>query len=115
MVRGGAVRCDDAQWAGAAESVTAWFGTTPARPPYGSVNQTVQVAASQAGLRYAVLWSASLCQGAFSAYDDRKPLRAGEIVILHWIPGLYSSLVQLLNLASAQGLHPAPLATSLAP
>ena len=104
------------QWAGAATSVSAWFGTTPAlgRPPYGSVNQTVQVAASEAGLRYVVLWSASMYQGALSTYD-RKPLRAGEIVILHWIPGLYSSLVQLLNIASAQGLHPAPLATSLAP
>ena len=104
------------QWAGAAKSVSTWFGTTPAlgRPPYGSVNQTVQVAASQAGLRYVVLWSASMYQGALSTYDG-KPLRAGEIVILHWIPGLYSSLVQLLNIASAQGLHPAPLAASLAP
>jgi len=106
----------EGQWAGAAQSVNAWFGTTPVlgRPPYGSVDQTVQVAASEAGLRYVVLWSASMYQGVLSTYDG-KPLRAGEIVILHWIPGLYSSLVQLLNIASAQGLHPAPLATSLAP
>jgi hypothetical protein len=44
-----------------------------------------------------------------------RPLRAGEIVILHWIPGLYQSLVRLLAIASAQGLHPAPLVASLSP
>jgi peptidoglycan/xylan/chitin deacetylase (PgdA/CDA1 family) len=106
----------EAQWAGAAQVFKNWFGTAPAlgRPPYGATNQSVQIAASEAGLRYVVLWSASMYQSQLSTYDGR-PLRAGEIVILHWIPGLYQSLVQLLNIAAAQGLHPAPLAGSLAP
>jgi peptidoglycan/xylan/chitin deacetylase (PgdA/CDA1 family) len=105
----------EAQWAGAARAFKNWFGTAPVlgRPPYGSISQSVRVAASQAGLRYVVLWSASMYQSQLSTYDGR-PLRAGEIVILHWIPGLYQSLVQLLNIAATQGLHPAPLATGLA-
>lgn len=106
---------DEAQWAGAARAFTAWFGTAPTlgRPPYGVVNTNVRIAASQAGLRDVVLWSASMYNGQLTTYDGR-PLRAGEIVILHWIPGLYNSLVQLLAIASAQGLHPAPLVNSLA-
>jgi hypothetical protein len=84
------------------------------RPPYGAVNRAVQVAASEARLRDVVLWSASMYQDQLTTYDHR-PLRAGEIVILHWIPGLYDSLVNLLAMASAEGLHPAPLAASLSP
>ena len=105
----------EAQWAGAARTLHRWFGTTPTlgRPPGGATNTSVRTAASQAGLRYVVLWSASMYQGQLTTYDGR-PLRAGEIVILHWIPGLYQSLTQLLTIASAQGLHPAPLAASLA-
>ena len=106
----------EAQWAGAAQAFRNWFATPPTlgRPPYGAVNANVRTAASEAGLRDVVLWSASMYQSQLTTYDGR-PLRAGEIVILHWIPGLYQSLVQLLGIASAQGLHPAPLASSLAP
>jgi hypothetical protein len=105
----------EAQWSEAAQALHQWFGITPTlgRPPYGALNPTVQLAASQAGLRTVVMWIASMYNGQLSTYDHR-PLRAGEIVILHWIPGLYNSLVQLLALASAQGLHPAPLAAALA-
>lgn len=106
---------DEAQWAGAAQAFTAWFGPAPTlgRPPYGVVNTNVRIAASQAGLRDVVLWSASMYNGQLTTYDGR-PLRAGEIVIFHWIPGLYNNLVQLLAIASAQGLHPAPLVDGLA-
>jgi peptidoglycan/xylan/chitin deacetylase (PgdA/CDA1 family) len=109
------VSAAEAQWAGAAQVMHQWFGTTPTlgRPPGGSVNTNVRIAAGQAGLRDVVLWSASMYNGQLTTYDH-KPLRAGEIVILHWIPGLYNSLVQLLAMASAQGLHPAALASALA-
>lgn len=104
----------EAQWADAAHALRQWFGPTPTlgRPPGGSVNTTVRVAASEAALRYVVLWSASMYNGQLTTYDN-KPLRAGEIVILHWIPGLYDSLVRLLAIGAAEGLHPAPLASSL--
>ena len=84
----------------------------PGPPPYGAVNTTVVAAARRAGLSTVVLWSASMSQGQLTTYDNR-PLRAGEIVLLHWVPGLYDSLVRLLAIAASQGLHPAPLAASL--
>jgi hypothetical protein len=103
------------QWAGAAQAFTTWFGTTPSlgRPPYGAVDQAVQVAAAQAGLHTVVLWSASMYNGQLTTFDH-GPLRSGEIVVLHWIPGLYNSLVDLLAMVSARGLHPASLIASLA-
>ncbi len=106
---------DAAQWIGAAKAFRGWFGVNPTlgRPPYGNFNRNVQIAAGQAGLRYVVLWSASMYNGKLTTYDH-GPLRAGEIVILHWIPGVYNSLVKLLQIAKALGLHPAPLAASLA-
>ena len=98
------------QWAGAARALQAWFGTTPAlgRPPYGQVTSKVLDTARLAGLRKVVLWSAEMARGRLSTYD-RRPLRAGEIVILHWVPGLYHDLSRLLHIAAARGLHPAPL------
>jgi hypothetical protein len=50
--------------------------------------------------------------GTLTTYDH-QPLRAGEIVILHWIPGMYDSLVRLLQIASARGLHPVALRAAL--
>ena len=106
---------DRAQWTGASQAFRNWFRTTPTlgRPPYGTFNRNVQIAAGQAGLRYVVLWSASMYNSKLTTYDHR-PLRAGEIVILHWVPGVYESLVRLLQIAAAQGLHPAALLASLA-
>ena len=100
------------QWAGAARALHSWFRTTPTlgRPPYGGVNRNVLVAARLAGLRKVVMWSAVMAGGQLSTYDHR-PLRPGEIVILHWVPGLYQDLSRLLRIASAKGLHPEPLPT----
>jgi peptidoglycan/xylan/chitin deacetylase (PgdA/CDA1 family) len=105
---------DRAQWVGAAQECRTWFRKSPTlgRPPFGTFNRNVQIAAGEAGLRYVVLWSASMYNGKLTTYDH-GPLRAGEIVILHWIPGVYKSLVRLLQIASAQGLHPASLLASL--
>jgi peptidoglycan/xylan/chitin deacetylase (PgdA/CDA1 family) len=105
---------DRAQWVGAAQACRTWFRKSPTlgRPPFGTFNRNVQIAAGQAGLRYVVLWSASMYNGKLTTYDH-GPLRAGEIVILHWVPGVYNSLVRLLQIASAQGLHPASLLASL--
>ena len=98
------------QWAGAARAFHAWFGTTPTlgRPPYGAVTRKVLDAAYLAGLRKVVMWSAEMAAGRLSTYDNR-PLRAGEIVILHWVPGLHDNLSRLLHIAAARGLHPEPL------
>ncbi len=104
----------EGQWAAAAHEFETWFGVTPllGRPPYGYVDRSVDVAAAQAGLRQVVLWSAVMANGQLSTYDG-GPLHAGEIVILHWVPGLYGDLVHLLGIVQARGLHPAPLGVSL--
>jgi hypothetical protein len=41
---------------------------------------------------------------------DHQPLRAGEIVILHWNPGLASQMDRLMATISALHLHAAPWA-----
>lgn len=105
---------DLAQWSMASADFRSWFGISPTlgRPPYGNFNTNVQVTAGQAGLRRVVLWSATMYNGVLTTYDH-GPLRAGEIVLLHWIPGMYDSLVKLLQIASAQGLHAAPLLNAI--
>jgi hypothetical protein len=40
---------------------------------------------------------------------DRKGLEPGEIVLLHWVPGLGHQLAGLLAAIRADGLHPMPL------
>ncbi len=97
-----------AQWADAARSFHAWFGATPAlcRPPYGGATRKVLDTAHLAGLSKVVMWSAEMSHGRLSSFDHR-PLRAGEIVILHWVPGLYHNLSRLLHIAKARRLHPA--------
>jgi hypothetical protein len=47
--------------------------------------------------------------------DDNKveywepPIKAGDIVLLHWVDGLDVGLEKILELGRAQGLTPAPL------
>jgi peptidoglycan/xylan/chitin deacetylase (PgdA/CDA1 family) len=91
-----------------------WFSTTPVvgRPPYGDVNTAVRRAAAQAGLKAVIMWTVTMSNGVLTTYDHR-PMRAGEIVLLHWVPGLYSDLVNLLSMIQARGLHPAALLPAL--
>lgn len=95
-----------------------WFGVTPVvgRPPYGDVNKTVLEAAHAAGLKAIVMWSAEFnpsnpAQG-MSTWNG-QPLTAGEIILLHWQPGLYSQLKQVLAICKERGLVPAPLTSGL--
>lgn len=104
----------EAQWRVAAQSLAGSLGVTPTlgRPPYGDVNATVLTAAQRAGLRHVVMWSGYMLHGQL-ATQDRRPLHAGEIILLHWTAEVYTDLQRLLAVAAAQGLHPAPLAPAL--
>ena len=99
-----------AQWAGARRALGSWFGTAPVvgRPPYGAFDSIVEEAAARAGLTSLVGWSATVSGNRVVTWDGR-PLRPGEIVILHWVPGLGRQLTTLLAVIRAQHLHPAPL------
>lgn len=102
------------EWTVAAQSMKSWFGTAPTmgRPPYGDVNATVISAAGNAGLHHVVMWTGYMLHGQLTT-QDKRPLRAGEIILLHWTPEVYTDLQRLLALAAAQGLHPASLSAAL--
>jgi peptidoglycan/xylan/chitin deacetylase (PgdA/CDA1 family) len=99
-----------AQWAGARRALGSWFGTAPVigRPPYGAFDPLVEAAAARAGLISLAGWSATVSGDRVVTWDGR-PLRPGEIVILHWVPGLDRQLITLLAVIRALHLHPAPL------
>lgn len=105
---------DISQWSGPVQNFPKWFGQTPSlgRPPYGAVNKTVQIAAHEAGLKDIVMWSAAFNpthpSKGLQTWNN-KPLSPGEIVILHWDPGLYNRIEQLLKICKERNLVPAPL------
>jgi peptidoglycan/xylan/chitin deacetylase (PgdA/CDA1 family) len=99
------------QWGQARLVLGRWLGTTPVmgRPPYGAFDRTVAAAAYRARLKALVGWSATVSStGAVHTWDG-KPLEPGEIVLLHWDPGLGRQLTKLLTVIHARHLHPMPL------
>jgi peptidoglycan/xylan/chitin deacetylase (PgdA/CDA1 family) len=100
-----------AQWGQARAGLGRLLGHTPlmGRPPYGAFDRTVEAAAFRGGLKALVGWSATVgSTGAVHTWDGRK-LEPGEIVLLHWVPGLGHQMVQLLRAIRAQHLTPTPL------
>ena len=98
------------QWGQDRTDLGRWLGQTPAigRPPYGAFNHTVEVAAARAGLTALAGWSATMSGDRIQTWN-RKPLSPGEIVILHWVPGLGQQLTVLLKEIRALHLNPTPL------
>jgi hypothetical protein len=79
------------------------------RPPYGAFDRMVEAAAFRGGLKALVGWSATVgSTGVVHTWDGRK-LEPGEIVLLHWVPGLGHQMVQLLRAIRVQHLTPTPL------
>jgi peptidoglycan/xylan/chitin deacetylase (PgdA/CDA1 family) len=102
-----------AQWGQARRALGRWLGQIPVlgRPPYGAFDPAVQAAAYRAGLRKLVGWSAVVDSDGLRTWDGRA-LQPGEIVLLHWVPGLGSELAGLLRVIRARHLHPAPLSAA---
>jgi peptidoglycan/xylan/chitin deacetylase (PgdA/CDA1 family) len=98
------------QWGQARTALGRWQGQTPVlgRPPYGAFDRTVEVAAARAGLTALAGWSATMSGNRIETWDG-KPLGPGEIVILHWVPGLGHQLTVLLAAIRAMHLNPTPL------
>jgi peptidoglycan/xylan/chitin deacetylase (PgdA/CDA1 family) len=99
-----------AQWGQDRTDLDRWLGQTPAigRPPYGAFNATVEKAAASGGLTALAGWSATMSGDSVQTWDS-KPLSPGEIVILHWDPGLGAQLTALLAVIRTQHLNPEPL------
>jgi peptidoglycan/xylan/chitin deacetylase (PgdA/CDA1 family) len=98
------------QWAQARHAFGHMLGQTPVlgRPPYGAFDRTVQAAAYRGGLKILVGWSAVADSDGIHTWDG-KPLMPGEIVLLHWVPGLGGQLTRLLAVIRARHLNPTPL------
>jgi len=99
------------QWGQARTGLGRLLGHTPVmgRPPYGAFDRTVQAAAYRGGLRALVGWSATVgSTGAVHTWNGRK-LEPGEIVLLHWVPGLGSQMTRLIRVIHAGHLNPTPL------
>lgn len=98
-----------AQWGQARQVLGRWLGRPPlmGRPPYGAVDASVEAAAYRGGLKVLAGWSATADHGIRTW--DGKRLEPGEIVLLHWVPGLGQQLTRLLTAIRARNLHPMPL------
>jgi len=98
------------QWAHARLTLGRWLRQAPVmgRPPYGAFDRTVAAAAYRARLKALVGWSATVSSTGVHTWDG-KPLEPGDIVLLHWDPGLGRQLTKLLSVIHKQHLHPMPL------
>jgi peptidoglycan/xylan/chitin deacetylase (PgdA/CDA1 family) len=98
------------QWAHARRALGRWLGRAPVmgRPPYGAFDRTVAAAAYRAGLKALAGWSATVSSDGVKTWNGKR-LEPGEIVLLHWDPGLGRQLTKLLRVIRAQHLHPTPL------
>jgi len=98
------------QWGQARQELGKWFGHAPVlgRPPYGAFNPAVEAAAYRGGLKILVGWSATVGSDGIRTWNG-KSLEPGEIVLLHWVPGLGQQMTKLLKVIHAKHLTPAPL------
>ena len=98
------------QWGEARRTLGRWFGRAPVlgRPPYGAFNPVTAAAAYRGGLRTLVGWSATADSDGIHTWNGRR-LEPGEIVLLHWVPGLGHQLAKLLKVIRARQLNPLPL------
>ncbi len=88
------------------------FGYRPwmLRPPYGAGPKHPDVLkyAKQCGINRIVLWNVVVTDDNRVEYWE-PPIKAGDIVLLHFVDGLDVGLEKILELGKAQGLRPAAL------
>jgi peptidoglycan/xylan/chitin deacetylase (PgdA/CDA1 family) len=98
------------QWAQARLALGRWLGQAPVmgRPPYGAFDRAVAAAAYRARLKALVGWSATVSTSGVQTWNGKR-LEPGEIVLLHWDPGLGRQMTKLLAVIHARHLHPMPL------
>lgn len=101
-----------AQWQGPIGDYPVWFGV-PApvlgRPPYGALDAQVRAAAWAAGLKALVMWSVEWQPGKGFKTWNGGSIQAGDIILLHWVPGVGKAVAQLVQTLGREGLHPALL------
>jgi peptidoglycan/xylan/chitin deacetylase (PgdA/CDA1 family) len=85
------------------------FGAAPSlfRPPYGSYDRVTLQEAASCGVTTVMHWSATADDGVIVTADG--PLRAGDVILMHFKPGLGARLQLVLAQIEAAGLRPARL------
>jgi peptidoglycan/xylan/chitin deacetylase (PgdA/CDA1 family) len=85
------------------------YGVRPRyfRPPYGNYDTNTLLAAQSCGLKAVLWWSATYNDGQLELQEG--PLRAGEIILLHFNDHLSQDLETLVDRIEAAGLRPALL------
>ena len=82
------------------------------RPPYGDFNSEVGQAAWDSGIKYIVMWDAELKDSVLTTRSGQR-LKSGDIILLHWTPGLDQEIIKLLNIIQKQNLGIANLTQAL--
>ncbi|MDP4014150.1 MAG: polysaccharide deacetylase family protein [Candidatus Nanopelagicales bacterium] len=77
------------------------------RPPYGEHGTTTMRAAATCGIKYVVMWSATLTSGL--NYQVGNRLRSGDIILAHFNPGVTGAIRRALNEIDRQGFRVARL------
>jgi peptidoglycan/xylan/chitin deacetylase (PgdA/CDA1 family) len=84
------------------------------RPPGGSHNSDTVIAAKKCGIKKIVLWNVEADQGKI-VRSGGGSLQRGDIILLHYLSSLESSLRVVLAEIKRLGLRPASLRDYLAP
>jgi peptidoglycan/xylan/chitin deacetylase (PgdA/CDA1 family) len=76
------------------------------RPPYGAYNASVLATAHACGIRGVVLWNAVMpVKGPLQTTHGKGKLEPGDIVIMHFLPGMASQVAALQKVVAAQHLR----------
>ncbi|MEI8322995.1 MAG: polysaccharide deacetylase family protein [Actinomycetes bacterium] len=84
------------------------------RPPGGSHNSNTVIAAKKCGIKKIVLWNVEADKGKI-VRSGGNPMQRGDIILLHYLNSLESSLKLVLAELKRLGLRPASLRDYLDP
>lgn len=95
-----------AEICGGIDAVAAVSRTWPRllRPPYGAYDETTLRAARACGATHVVMWSASVENGNVTTVHG-GPLRAGDIILMHYQDAFPVDLAAVIAAAREQGLR----------
>jgi peptidoglycan/xylan/chitin deacetylase (PgdA/CDA1 family) len=87
------------------DEVTEAVGVAPVvfRPPYGSFDLTTLKAAVACGMTYLLLWDVTVNSGSYQTWGG--PIKAGDIVLMHFTPSFASDFRLLRARMAARHLE----------
>ena len=94
---------------GANNKIKKTTGQTPIlfRPPGGNWNERTKVAVAECGMKHIVMWNVIAEKGQLRI--PKGKLKRGDIILMHYIPSVASTLELLLKKIKHDGLQPALL------